>query len=90
MQPRYCRKGSQLRDLYTQKTLLWGIAESRKREGVSTASRAEWFEIARTAEHAKVAHDKAKCDFIDHMMDCPVCETDVVLSAPLDRKVAYC
>jgi hypothetical protein len=90
MQRRHCRKGRELDSLYTQKTLLWGIAESRKREAVCVASRAEWFEVARSAEEAKAAHEKAKCEFIDHMMECPVCEADEVASALLGGEVAYC
>jgi Arc/MetJ family transcription regulator len=87
---RHCMKGRELDDLYTQNTLAWGDAETRKRAAVCVASRAEWFEIARGAEEARAAYEKAKSDYIDHVIDCPVCEAHALACSADVGSVAYC
>jgi hypothetical protein len=78
MQRRYCSEGNTLDRLYTQETLAWGIAEAQKRAAVSIASRAEWFNVVHNAEGAKRAYEKAKCDYLDHLIVCQVCDAYVV------------
>jgi hypothetical protein len=79
MMPRiYCSEGDALDRLYTQQTLAWGVAETEKRAAVCVASSAEWFEIARNAEVARKAYEKAKCDYLDHVIVCPVCDAHVL------------
>jgi hypothetical protein len=74
----YCSVGDTFDRLYTQETLAWGVAETQKRAAVRVASSAEWFEIARTAEAARKAYEKAKCDYLDHVIGCPVCDAHVL------------
>ena len=74
----YCSVGDTFDRLYTQETLAWGVAETQKRAAVRVASSAEWFEIARTAEVARKAYEKAKCDYLDHVIGCPVCDAHVL------------
>jgi hypothetical protein len=64
----HCHEGDTLDRLYTQETLAWGVAETQKRAAVCVASTAERFEIARNAEVAKKAYEKAKCDYLDHAL----------------------
>jgi hypothetical protein len=79
MMPRkYCSEGDTLDRLYTQQTLAWGVAETQKRAAVCIASSVEWFEIARNAEVARRAYEKAKCDYLDHVVICPVCDAHVL------------
>jgi len=75
---RYCGEGDTLDRLYTQETLAWGVAETQKRAAVCVASSAEWFEIARSAEVAKKAYEKAKCHYLDHVIVCPVCDAHLL------------
>jgi hypothetical protein len=77
MQRKYCSEGNTLDRLYTQETLTWGIAEAQKRSAVSIASRAEWFKVVQNAEEAKRAYEKAKCDYLDHLIVCQVCDAHV-------------
>ncbi len=74
----YCSVGDTFDRLYTQETLAWGVAETQKRAAVRVASSAEWFEIARTAEAARKAYEKVKCDYLDHVIGCPVCDAHVL------------
>ncbi|HUD56565.1 MAG TPA: hypothetical protein VMR02_15155 [Terracidiphilus sp.] len=74
----YCGVGDTLDRLYTQETLAWGVAETHKRAAVRVASSAEWFEIARNAEVARKAYEKAKCDYLDHVIGCPECDAHVL------------
>jgi hypothetical protein len=79
MMPRkYCSEGDTLDRLYTQQTLAWGVAETQKRAAVCVGSSAEWFEIAGNAEVARKAYEKAKCDYLDHVVVCPVCDAHVL------------
>lgn len=74
----YCSVGDTFDRLYTQETLAWGVAETQKRAAVRVASSAEWFEITCTAEVARKAYEKAKCDYLDHVIGCPVCDAHVL------------
>jgi hypothetical protein len=85
MQRRHCEDGDKLDNLYTQNTLVWGVAETRKRAAACVASKGEWFKIARRAEEAKTAYEKAKCNYLDHVIACPLCDAHV-LAPPSVRR----
>jgi hypothetical protein len=80
MEQKHCKEGDQLDNLYRQNTLVWGITETRKRAAVCSKSTSEWFEIAGRAEEAKTAYEKAKCDYLDHVIACPLCDAHVFAS----------
>jgi len=80
MQQKHCKEGDELDNLYTQHTLVWGVAETRKREATCCKPTSEWFEIARRAEEAKAAYEKAKCNYLDHVIACPACDAHVFAS----------
>jgi hypothetical protein len=79
MQQKHCKEGDELDNLYTQNTLVWGVAETRKRAAAGSKS-TEWFEVVRRAEEAKAAYEKAKCDYLDHVIACPLCDAHVFAS----------
>jgi hypothetical protein len=80
MHRNHCTDGKKLDNLYTQITLLWGVAETRKRAAFGVESRIEWFEIGRRAEEAKTAYEKARSEYLDHVIACPVCDAHVFAS----------
>jgi len=80
MQQKHCKEGDKLDNLYTQNTLVWGVAETQKRVAAFCKLSGEWFEIARRAEEAKTDYEKAKCNYLDHVIACPSCDAHVFAS----------
>lgn len=81
---RYCEEGLKLDTVYFERTRTWVGAEADKRVAMA-GSRAvgadEWNEIARRATEAKVGHEKALREYMEHVIACPVCNAHVLASS---------
>lgn len=77
MQRGHCAEGSKLYLLYKQQSMeLLGI-ETYKRHAVAGATREEWREISNRVEAARAAYEEARRNYVDHEIECDVCEKDV-------------
>jgi len=83
VQRRYCDEGLRLDTDYFEKTRAWISAEADKRVAVG-AGRVievdEWSKIARRADGAKCDHERALLDYMEHVIQCPVCSAHIVAS----------
>jgi len=79
MQRRHCETGTNS-TISTRRTPRLGVAETRKRRSM-VASKGECLRL-RAAEEAKTAYEKAKCNYLDHVIACPLCDAHV-LAPPL-------
>jgi hypothetical protein len=84
MQRGHCTQGNRLYDLYQQKSLDLVVADAEKRLAISIASCAEWLSIARGVEQLKAEYDRARGDYIEHVVDCHACEWDQLATSYLD------
>jgi hypothetical protein len=76
VQRRYCEEGLRLDTNYFEKTRIWISAEADKR--VATGARhgvgaSEWNQIARRVDEAKIGHQEALHEYMEHVIGCPVC-----------------
>ena len=84
MQRGHCTQGNRLHELYQRKSLDLVVADAEKRLAISIASCAEWLSIARGVEQLRVEYDRARCDYIEHVMGCGACEWDELAFSYLD------
>jgi hypothetical protein len=78
---RYCEEGLKLDTVYFEKTRAWVSTEADKRvamAGNRTVGVDEWNEIARRAAEAKISHERALREYMDHVIACPVCNAHVL------------
>lgn len=91
MHQKYCEEGLKLDTVYFEKTRIWVGAEADKRvavAGIRTVGADEWNEIARRAAEAKVDHEQALREYMDHVIACPVCNAHV-LGSPGESLVEH-
>jgi hypothetical protein len=74
----HCKIGSKMYELFQKSSQNSIAAEAEKRCAVTRASRAEWREIARQAEEARMEFERARCEYIEHVVGCKACEWDVL------------
>ncbi|MGO9434469.1 MAG: hypothetical protein ACLPH3_09340 [Terracidiphilus sp.] len=67
MEPGHCEHGSQLYDLYYDKSVDWAMAEAGVR-----------------AAYSKLEYERARCDYIAHVVGCSTCAWDVLTFTYLD------
>ena len=84
MQRGHCTQGHRLYDSYQQKSLDLVVADAEKRLAMSIASCAEWLSIARGVEQLKAEYERARCDYIEHVVSCHACEWDQLAFSYLD------
>jgi hypothetical protein len=88
---KYCEEGLKFDTVYFERTRAWVGAEADKRVAVA-GNRAmgvnEWNEIARRAAEAKMGHEQALRDYMDHVIACSVCHAHV-LGAPSEYLVEH-
>ncbi len=85
MQRGHCGQGTLLYDLYQSKALDLVVADSEKRQGIAVASRGAWLAISRHAEDARAEYERARAEYIEHVVQCTVCEWEELASTYLDR-----
>lgn len=85
MQRGHCGQGTLLYDLYQSKALDLVVADSEKRQGIAVASRGAWLAISRHAEDARAEYEKARAEYIEHVVQCTVCEWEELAFTNLDR-----
>lgn len=84
MQRRYCEEGLRLDTNYFEKTRLWITAEADKRVAVGTqqgVGASEWQQIARRVDEAKIGHEHALREYMEHVIGCPICNSHGFASA---------
>ncbi len=84
MQQRYCEEGLKLDTTYFEKTRVWVSAEADKRVAVGVTRGVgvnEWNDIARRADDAKIGHERALREYMEHVIACPVCNAHVLASS---------
>jgi hypothetical protein len=91
MGQRYCENGLLLDTKYIEKTSIWVSAEADKRIAIGVmrgVGNNEWNEIARRANDAKLDHESALEEFIEHVFACPVCNARV-LALPNEHQAQH-
>ena len=81
MQQRYCEDGLRLDTTYFEKTRVWVSAEADKRVAIGVSQGvgvSEWNEIARRADEAKLGHELALREYMEHVIACPVCNAHLL------------
>jgi hypothetical protein len=81
---RFCEEGLKLDTVYYERTRTWVGAEAEKRVamGVGRAvSTKDWNEIARRATDAKLGHEEALRQYMEHVIACSVCNAHVLASS---------
>jgi hypothetical protein len=80
----HCGVGKRLFDLYQQHSLDLVIADAEKRLAISAAERSEWLALARGVERLKDEHHQTRCQYIEHVVTCKICEWDQLADSYLD------
>jgi 2-phosphoglycerate kinase len=84
MQQRYCEDGLRLDTNYFERTRVWVSAEADKRVAIGVSQGvgvSEWNEIARRADDAKLLHEQALREYMEHVIACPVCNAHLLVTS---------
>jgi hypothetical protein len=84
MQRGHCGRGALLYNLYQSKALDLVVADTEKRQGIAVASRGAWLAISRHAEEARAEYAQARAEYIEHVVQCTVCEWEELACTYLD------
>lgn len=76
MQRGHCGVGKRLYDLYQEKSLDLVVADTEKRLRMTGADHLEWLALARDAARLRGELEKARCDYLEHVVTCKICEWD--------------
>jgi hypothetical protein len=60
------------------------VADAEKRLAISIASCAEWLSIARGVSLIRAEYEKARCDYIEHVVSCHACVWDQLADSYLE------
>lgn len=84
MQRGHCERGIQLYDLYQEKSLDLVVVDAENALGRRAASQAEWLAMMQRKHDARAAYGRARCDYIEHVVNCRACEWDRLADAYLE------
>lgn len=84
MERGHCERGSQLYDLYQEKSLDLVVVDAENGLRKRSASRTEWLAMTQAAREAKTEYEKTRCNYIEHVVSCHVCEWDRLADSYLD------
>lgn len=81
-----CERGRRLYSSYEQKAFEMAVADGEKRASLNGASRDEWLELTRRAEEITAEYEKARHDYVEHMIRCKSCESEQLASLDLQEE----
>lgn len=80
----HCERGIQLYGLYQEKSLDLVVVNAENGLRKRVTSQGEWLALVQRAHAAKAEYNRARCDYIEHVVNCRVCEWDRLADSYLD------
>jgi hypothetical protein len=80
----HCRLGNNMYEAFQRKSQNFIALDAEKRRAVTTAARAEWREIARLAEESRIDFERARGEYIEHVVGCRGCDWETLASSYLN------
>lgn len=84
MHGEHCGHGERLYDIYQQKFLDFAIADGERRLNGSGGTQADRLTLELRMESEKAEYEKARCDYIAHVVDCRACAWDQLAHSYLE------